>query len=268
MRRILYFCLGTFALAFACGKKAPQVSPAAQGDKFYVELGKKELEEKHWEQARTYFKQLIDSYPRSNLVAEARIGIADSYFNQRGAGNLVLAIAEYRDFLTFFPNHPRADYAQFQIAAAYHKQINKADRDQQPTLEAVTELKKLMELYRNSLYAEKGQELLSDCYNRLANHEMDVGAFYLKSRKACRGAIARFKNILEKYPTFSRSDEVYFQLGQSYVLCRSPLEAMPYYQQLIDNYPQSSLKNEAEAILASLKAAQASPDAGKVSRKP
>jgi outer membrane assembly lipoprotein YfiO len=241
----------------ACGGKDVKPPPAgAQADRYLLDLGKNALERKKWEEARTLFKQLIDTYPRSPLVAEARLGVGDSYFFQRGSGNQVLAIAEYRDFLTFFPNHPRADYAQLQIGKAYFQQINKPDRDQTPTMEAVTELKKLTELYRNSLYAEEGQKLLLECYERLAQHEFNVGVFYLKTRKACRGAIDRFKTALEKYPTFSKVDAVYFQLGEAYQLCGSPLEAMAYYKQLLDNYPKSNLRDEAEEKLAQLQEAQ------------
>lgn len=241
----------------ACGGKHVNQSPAgAQADRYLLDLGKNALERKKWEEARTLYKQLIDSYPRSPLVAEARLGVGDSYFFQRGSGNLVLAIAEYRDFLTFFPNHPRADYAQLQIGKAYFQQINKPDRDQTPTLEAVTELKKLTELYRNSLYAEEGQKLLAECYERLAQHEFNAGLFYLKQRKACRGAIARFKTALEKYPTFSKVDAVYFQLGEAYQLCGSPLEAMAYYKHVIDNYPKSELREEAAEKLDALQEAQ------------
>jgi len=263
----LLLACAVLAWAGACAKKQPLTTTGTQGDKYFNDLGKKALENKDWEDARSYFKQLIDSYPRSNLVADARLGVADSYFFQRGSTNLVLAIAEYRDFLTFFPNHPRADYAQYQIASAYHKQINKPDRDQAPTIEAVAELKKLTDLYKNSLYAEKGRDLLALCHDRLAEHEFTVGSFNLKHRKNCRGAIARFKVILQDYPTYAHKDEVYFQLGEAYRLCRSPLEAMPYYQQVISDYPKSEFKDDAQQILTTLKAEQAA-EGEKVTRKP
>ncbi len=217
-----------------------------------LELGRGALEGKDWTDARNYFQQLLDTYPRSQLAGDARIGVADSYFFQRGSGNLVLAIAEYRDFLTFFPNHPRADYAQYQIALGYYKQIHSADRDQEPTRMAVEELDKLTELYRNSLYAEEGRTLLQECYERLAESEFLIGQFYLKTRKWCRGAIPRLKGVLETYPTYSGADKVYFHLGSAYELCNSPSEALPYYQRVIDNYPDSEHREDAEDRLTKL----------------
>ena len=117
-----------------CGGKSEETLPrAVQGDERLMALGRQSLDDGKWDEARGYFQQLLDAYPRSQLAGDARLGIADTYFNQRGSGNLILAIAEYRDFLTFFPNHPRADYAQFQIGSGHYQQIHSPDRDQEPT---------------------------------------------------------------------------------------------------------------------------------------
>jgi outer membrane protein assembly factor BamD len=249
-------------LTLACGGKEEVSDSRLQGqpaDTILMERGKSALENKDWQEARGYFQQLLDTNPRSQLAGDARLGIADSYFNQRGAGNSVLAIAEYRDFLTFFPNHPRADYAQYQIGRGYYDQIHGADRDQEPTRTAVEELTKLNELYRNSLYAEEGRQLLQECYQRLAEHELQVGLFYLNSRKWCRGAIPRLKSILEQFPSFTESDKVYYHLAEAHLLCNRPSEALPYYQRVIDDFPESEYKKKAEERLAELRQKAAEP---------
>jgi len=240
----------------ACGgKNADILSGPAQGDEKLVALGRDALEREKWEEARGYFQQLLDSYPRSQLAGDARLGVADSYFNQKGSGNLVLAIAEYRDFLTFFPNHPRADYAQFQIGYGHYRQIHRPDRDQDPTALAIEEFEKLIELYRNSRYAEEGRKLLEECYETLAESEFQVGLFYLQIRKACRAAIVRFNDVLEKYPTYKRKDELHFRLGSAYQLCGQLDEALPHFQRVVDNYPDSEFREEAQSILATLQLA-------------
>ncbi|HEX9722735.1 MAG TPA: outer membrane protein assembly factor BamD [Vicinamibacteria bacterium] len=237
----------------ACGQKTTVRDFSSEGgDVRLLELGQVQQEAEHWEDARGFYQQLIDTFPRSQYVGDARIGIADTYFHQRGAGNLVLAIAEYRDVLTFFPNHPRADYVQYQIANSYYRQKQSSDRDQEPTRTAVEELEKLIELYPNSPYAETAKELLRDCNELLAEHEFRVGEFYLKVRKHCHGSIARLKGVAEDYPTFSRVDEVYFQLAEALTLCGQPSEAMPYYQRVVENYPTSDFKDDAEERLDTL----------------
>lgn len=247
------FLAVTVAGSVACGAKTGvKAARTAQGDERLLALGRDALAKEKWEDARSFFQQLLDTYPRSALAGDARLGVADSYFNQKGSGNLVLAIAEYRDFLTFFPNHPRADYAQFQIAYGHYKQIHSPDRDQDPTALAIEEFQKLIELYRNSRYAEDGKKLLDECNETMAESQFRVGLFYLQVRKHCRAAIARFNEVLTKYPTFSRNDELHFRLGTAYQLCRQPEEARPHLQAVIDEYPDSPFREEAQSILATL----------------
>ena len=248
------FVSSTWILACG-GKSAGALSGSGQGDERLVALGRDALEREKWEEARGYFQQLLDSYPRSQLAGDARLGVADSYFNQKGSGNLVLAIAEYRDFLTFFPNHPRADYAQFQIGYGHYRQIHAPDRDQDPTALAIEEFEKLTELYRNSRYAEEGRKLLEECYETLAESEFQVGFFYLEIRKACRAAIARFSEVLEKYPTYKRKDELHFRMGSAYQMCGQLDQALPHFQQVVDNYPESEFREQAQTILSTLQVA-------------
>ena len=106
--------------------------------------------------------------------------------------------------------------------------------------------------------AEEGRKLLQECRDQLADAEFNVGRFYFKTRKHCRAAVARLKGVLENYPTYSHLDRVYFYLGQSHVLCGMPTEAMPYYQQLLDNYPESEHREEAEEVLSKLQEASVS----------
>jgi outer membrane protein assembly factor BamD (BamD/ComL family) len=90
----------------ACGgKNADILSGPAQGDEKLVALGRDALEREKWEEARGYFQQLLDSYPRSQLAGDARLGVADSYFSQKGSGNLVLAIVSTATSSRSFPNH-------------------------------------------------------------------------------------------------------------------------------------------------------------------
>lgn len=247
-----------------CGGRSDEpFVAAAQGDERLMELGRGALEDEDWTEARGFFQQLLDSYPRSPYAGDARLGIADTYFNQSGHGNLVLAIAEYRDFLTFFPNHPRADYAQFQIANGHFQQVRSPDRDQEPTLLAAQEFEKLIELYRNSRYAEEGRKLLQECYELLAESEFRIGLFYLEIREHCRASIPRFEAVIDKYPSFTKMDEVHFQLGSAYQLCRQPEQALPHFRRVVDEYPNSEYREDAQSALATLAAAGSPPDQAK-----
>ena len=75
------------------------------------------------EKARLYFRQVIDSFPKSFYAQQAKLAIADSYFKKGGEGNMILAASEYREFISLFPYSPSAPRAQYQIAMTYYKKM-------------------------------------------------------------------------------------------------------------------------------------------------
>ena len=249
--------LGLAVLAqCVCGQRSlPEVPTGAQADRRLLALGQQAIEERDWDTARTWFRQLLDSYPRSQFAGDARLGIADTYNNQRGAQNALLAATEYRDYLTFFPNHPRADYAQFQIAAGHFNRRRSADRDQEDTRLAADEFRKLLELYPNSRYAEDAREQLAVCENDLATSLLLKAEFYQDHRNWCRGAIPRLEEILEDHPRFERRAEVRARLARALTDCGRENEALVHYQKIVEEHPESEFTEIARSrireILAS-----------------
>ncbi len=61
-----------------------------------------------------------DAFPagRRQLPAEhlppptQRSAVGDTYLGENTTESLLLAVNEFREFLTFYPTNPRADYAQ------------------------------------------------------------------------------------------------------------------------------------------------------------
>ncbi len=119
----------------------------SSSDEEIWEAGQKAAAKHNWEAARQYFKRIVDGFPQSEHGPDARVAMADSYFSQAGAANYILAISAYRDFVTLFPQHPKSDYAQFQIAEGYFLQKNSPDRDQTPVIHALEEYNRLLDLY-------------------------------------------------------------------------------------------------------------------------
>ena len=99
-----------------CGCQGSQPPPGSgQPDKFLFDRGTESLKDKKWLKAREYFRQLVDNYPQSPLRPDAKLGLGDTYLGENTVESLILAVNEFREFLTFYPTHPRADYAQFKL---------------------------------------------------------------------------------------------------------------------------------------------------------
>src|SRR5262245_44830602 len=128
-------CSGALALLVAlfvagcAGNSRRAVPPGTtQPDKFLFDRGTTELNEKHWLTAREFFKQVTETYTQSPYRPDAKLAIGDTYLGENTAESLVLGINEFQEYLAFYPTNPRADYAQYQLGIAHHKQMRAPER--------------------------------------------------------------------------------------------------------------------------------------------
>jgi outer membrane assembly lipoprotein YfiO len=253
--------------ACASGPKRPPVG-TLEPDKFLFERGAEELNKKHWLTSREYFRQLIDSYPQSTYRAEAKLGLADTYLGEGTAESNVLAINEYREFLSFYPTHKRAYYAQFKLGMCHFYQMHGPDRDQSETQETIAELTTFVQRYprrEENPLLDEGRARLREARDRLSDYDYRVGYFYLRTQKFPPAAIERFNAILKNDPEYSRRDGVYFYLAQALIRMNRPAEALPYLDRLIVEFESSEYLEEARKLAETLKADVKKAKTGSVS---
>lgn len=241
---------GLLATSVGCAStEADLAILASNSDQVIWEAGQKAFEKKQWENARQHFRRIIDAFPQSQYAPEARVALGDAYFNESGDANYILAVSAYRDFVTLYPSHPKADYAQFQTAESYYRRRHGADRDQTPTAEALAEYDRLLEAYPSSQWIETTKQRIRECRQSLARAEFLAGYFYQRTRKACRSAIPRYEGLVADYPDFDALDEVLFRLGECLIAQQRAAEALPPLQRLIDSYPGSPWLDEARQLM-------------------
>ncbi len=187
-----------------------QVPPGtAEADQFLFTRGQEELKERHWVQAREYFRQIVDNYPQSQFRPDAKLAVGDTYIGEDTTESLLLAVNEFREFLTFYPTHPRADYSQYRLGVAYSEQMLAPDRDQTATRDVIRELTAFVDRYPNSSLAPEAKKLLREAKDRLSESSYLVGRTYYRMRWY-PGAIDRFREVLKNDPEYTRRDAVYF----------------------------------------------------------
>ncbi|MEI6667967.1 MAG: outer membrane protein assembly factor BamD [Acidobacteriota bacterium] len=246
------------ALAAACaGNKSMVPTGMAEADKFLFERGSDLLTRKKWLQSREYFRQIVDNYPQSTFRPEAKIGVGDTYLGEGTAEALVFAQNEFKEFLTFFPTSPRADYAQFKMGLTHYRQMPSADRDQTETRAAVVEFNLFLQRYPNSALLGEAKAKLRESRNRLSESDYKVGFFYWRSRWY-PGAIDRFRAVLTDDPDYPARDAVYFHLADCYVKVGTPAQALPYFDKLLTEFKTSPYRTEADTAAAGIKAKMAS----------
>ena len=222
-------------------------------DRFLYDRGTATLEERKWTDAREYFRQVVDNYPNSPQRPDAKLGIGDTYLGEKSAESLVLAANEYREFLTFYPTNPRADYAQYKLAMTHFEQMRAPERDQTETQAALREFQIFFERYQTSPLMGEVRMKWRDARDRLSRAEFRVGYHYFRI-KWYVGAIPRFRKVLSDDPEYGGRDEVYFYLAESLARTDKRAEAIPYFERLLAEFEVSEHIEDAKRRLEELKA--------------
>ena len=244
-------------MALACGGRRAEIpAPELEADRILFTRGTEALVDRDWSRAREYFVQIRDNYPQSQYRAEARLSVGDTYEGEGTAEAYVLALNEFRDFLSLYPTHPRAGYAQYKVGLVHFNQMKRAERDQTETMNAILEFETFITSYPpdHRLMAEVRQRL-RQARDRLNDHAYSVGYFYYRFKNYA-GAISRFREILDGDPGYTRRDQVYFHLAESYASVNQIAEAIPYFARVLDEFELSEYAALASVRIAELEAGQ------------
>lgn len=174
MRKFLLFLLLIFAF-YSCATKQSPPTPE-EVYKSAVEAYKS----KDYETSVESFKKVRELFPEHPLAQLAQLEIAEAHFNAERYDDALMA---YDEFVRLYPGNINIPYAKFKEALCYYNQISPADRDQSATKKAIEKFEKLIKDYPDSPYAVKSYQYLKFCRKRLAEQEIFVANFYLKSGK-------------------------------------------------------------------------------------
>jgi len=255
---LTFLLFAASAGGWGCGASRTQVPPGTtDADKFLFTRGEEEFKDKNWLKSREYYRQIVDNYPQSTFRPDAKLAVGDSYIGEHTTEALLLAVNEFREFLTFYPTNPRADYAQYRLAYAYHEQMLAPDRDQSATRDVIKELVVFTEKYPNSSLAPDAKKLLREAKDRLSESSYRIGYTYYRM-KWYPGAIDRFRDVLKDDPEFTHRDAVYYYMGEALRLSNLKdtaklAEALPYYERIIKEFETSEYLENAKKRIAELK---------------
>jgi len=234
-----------FSSLTACGGKKLGLDPKNHSDSELYEVGLKYLKDEDYEKAREAFKVVFENFPKSDYRILAKLGYADSYFQQESEANYLLAIQEYQDFISLFPFSPKACYAQLQIGMCYYGMVEKPDRDQTNTRRALDEFRKVVDTYPDCEQYQQAYDHLLKCYSRLAEHEFLIAQFYQKTGRH-GAAVDRIKGLLKAYPESIYQAKFYFVLAHSLQELGQSSESCAYYELLLGKWPQTEFTSDAQ----------------------
>ena len=234
-------------------------------DRELFEVAAKEARKSKFEQARLLFNVIITTYPESAYLPHAKLAIADTFYLEGSTSALIQAANSYQEWLTFFPTDPLADEVMLKIAETEMRQMGLPDRDVAHARKAEQRLKALLQQFPNTALRPDAQVRLTEVQENLGMHTFQVGNFYMDRYERGvapnpKGAQSRYREVVEKYPNFSRMDRVLYLLANTYVAEEEPDEAAKYFQQLARNYPNSEYAEKAHEQLEAIGAPKPEAD--------
>ena len=249
-RLLLVFTMTWIA---ACGGSRAPETPAGTvpPDQFLMQRANDAMKRERWADARRYFQQIVDNYPQSTLRPDAKLGVGDSYLNEGGEANLVLAENEFKEFITFYPTSTRVDYSQYKLAMTHFKRMRRPERDQTETAAAVREFEIFFDRYPNSTLTPEVRVQWREARSRVSEASYKVGLYYYRARWYT-GAIDRFKEVLKDDPGYPARDAVYYYLAESLLKTEKKAEALPYYDRLVKEFERSEFLADAHRKLETL----------------
>lgn len=246
-----------------CGKKNISAKAPANGgaepDKILYDRALNDYQHGRYTEARLSLQTLINSYPDSEYLAKAKLAVADSYYKEGGVEGLTQAVAEYKDYITFFPFLDDAAYAQLQVGMAHYRMMEKPDRDSTQANLAEQEFQTFLLKYSKSPLAGEAAQRLREVQEILAQADFDIAHFYYV-KGDYRASGARLIEIVGRYPLFSQSDHALWMLGDIYrraargskneqERARWRTQSDVEYAKLVRDYPLSPLASDAKRQL-------------------
>ena len=118
MLRVTMYTVVLFVALLSCshGQSPASGNNVKQSDVALFTQAMTAINTSNYSEARTLLVTLITSHPDSDYVPRAKLSIADSWYSQH---LFKQAEAEYRDFVTFFPNRPEIEEVQRRISSIH-----------------------------------------------------------------------------------------------------------------------------------------------------
>jgi outer membrane protein assembly factor BamD len=185
-------------------------------------LGKKELDEGDYDKAEKVFTRLVARFPYGAISEQAQLDLA---FAQFKLAKYEEASSTVSRFIKMYPVSAQIDYAYYLKALinfdrenrwlAKIARLNMSARDLGAAQQSYNDFNEVIRRFPTSKYAPEARDRMIYLRNRLALHDLDVGIFYY-NREAYVSAAGRAKYLLETYPQSSVENDAVALLAAAY----------------------------------------------------
>lgn len=204
MKRLTISTLLAVTILSGCSS-TDEIVPDIPPSELYA-TAQQALQSGSWITAIERLETLDSRYPFGAYSEQVQLDLIYAYYKN---DDLALAEATIDRFNRLNPAHEKADWVLYmrgltnmaQDRSFLHDMFNidRHDRDPEPSRRAFRDFKRLLERYPSSLYAADAKARLIFLKNRLADYELAAADYYIR-REAWVAAANRAQQLQRHYP--------------------------------------------------------------------
>ncbi|MFY2765311.1 outer membrane protein assembly factor BamD [Arenimonas sp. MALMAid1274] len=198
---------------------------------------------RNYDRSARFYQRLVSRFPYGVYSEQAQLELAYVLYKQAKTEEATSAINR---FIRTYPTHRHIDYAHylkalinFDRSSSLLLRLARQDMSQRdlgaPT-QSLNDFAEVVRDYPNSVYAPDARQRMIYLRNLLAQHEINVGLYYLR-RDAYVAAANRGKYILQTYPQSAYDGDAVALMAASYSALGQEQLAADARKVLEQNYP-------------------------------
>jgi outer membrane protein assembly factor BamD len=222
-------------------------------------------EDEKWDEAAGAFSSVLTLGRGSNVAQEAQFYLAEANFKNK---RYLVAASEYERFTLLYPDSPKREMADLNIARCYYELSPRYKLDQTYTRQAIENFNIFLSRYPNSEHREEVIASIEDMREKLAQKIYSAADFYRRTQRY-EAAVLTYGEVIDQYPETAWAEQSLVEQMESYILYADNSvadrqqeryrEALEVYDTYLQLFPRGEsrteiedLFDEAEAALASL----------------
>lgn len=256
LRSVLLLVLFAFAAGCSGSGRVTAETPEAA-----FQAGKDLYDRGKYDRAVEYF-QLVFDFGRTNPWADdAQYYLAQSYFQNR---QYLLSANEFTRFVELYKTDERVEEGDYLRAESYYRLSPPYELDQTDTETALSYMRLYLSKYPDGAYVTEIGAKIDELRSKLARKQFETGRLY-ERRELFEAAGLSYLAVLEKYPDSAYADDALVGAVRSFKLFAEASiparqqerygQAAAAYQQLVQLFPESPLRGEADALYAEVERA-------------
>ncbi len=221
-------------------------------------------EDEKWDEAAGAFNAVLTLGRGSIVAQDVQFYLAEAnYKNKR----YLVAASEYERFTLLYPDSPRRETADLNIARCYYELSPRYKLDQTYTVQAIENFNIFLSRYPSSEYREEAIASIDALREKLAQKIYSAADFYRRTQRY-EAAVLTYGEVIDQYPETAWAEQSLVEQMESYILYADNSvsdrqreryqKALDVYDTYLQLFPRGESRTRIEELFDEAEAAIAS----------